>query len=80
MKLIVNILLTTIISLSFIACEDKKEFKDTLGIEKEKKVKLPKPQWDTRLQNYDNNSVWYNDAYNNEHVAFNIGTVYFHKY
>jgi tetratricopeptide (TPR) repeat protein len=77
MKIIVNILLTTIISLSFIACEDKKEFKDTLGIEKEVKVKLEKPKWERRLILADERTEdWFEDADYSEVAATNIGAVY----
>jgi tetratricopeptide (TPR) repeat protein len=76
---LIQIVLTGILALSFIACEDKKEFKDTLGIEKEVKVKLPKPEWDTRLQNYDDTGVWFQEADDNEIAAYNIGVIYAQK-
>ena len=74
MKIIVNILLTTVISLSFIACEDKKEFKDTLKIEK---VKLEKPKWERKLILADDRTEeWYKDADYSEVAAYNIANTY----
>ena len=73
---LIQIALIAIFAFNFTACEDKKEFKDTLGIEKENKKKLPKPEWDTRLQNYDNTNIWFQEADENEIAASNIGVIY----
>ncbi|PPK60539.1 hypothetical protein B0F89_12043, partial [Malaciobacter marinus] len=72
-KTIINILIIAIISLNLTACEDNKS---SNKIKTEKKVKLPKPEWDNRLTNYKNTIEWYQLADEDEKAAFNIGNTY----
>ncbi|RXJ93354.1 hypothetical protein CRV00_11265 [Malaciobacter molluscorum] len=76
-KIVINILIIVIISLNFIACDDNKS---SNNIKSEKKVKLPKPEWDNRLANVEpNTGKWYQLADNDEKAASNIGVIYSDK-
>jgi len=71
---ILKIVLTSLLVLSFSACDDKKD--DISKISSEKKVKLPKPEWEDRLTNYKNTGVWYQQADDDEIAAYNIANIY----
>ncbi|AXX86547.1 tetratricopeptide repeat protein [Malaciobacter marinus] len=71
---ILKIVLVNLLALGFIACDDNKS---STNIKSEKKVKLPKPEWDTRLANVEQNTgKWYQLADNDEIAARNIAIIY----
>ena len=74
---ILKIVLTSLLVLSFSACDDKKD--DITKISSEKKVKLPKPEWEDRLTNYKDTGVWYQQADDDEIAAYNIANTYSEK-
>ena len=75
---ILKIVLSSLLVLSFSACDDKKD--DISKISSEKKVKLPKPKWDSRLSNIEpDTGMWYQQADDNEIAASNIGVIYSDK-
>jgi len=70
---IFKIILISLLALGFTACNDNES---SNKIKSEKKVKLPKPEWDNRLTNYKNTIEWYQLADDDEIAASNIGVVY----
>ncbi|WP_404319729.1 tetratricopeptide repeat protein [Malaciobacter canalis] len=73
---IFKIILVSLLALNFTACDDNKS---SNKIKSEKKLKLPKPEWDNRLTNYKNTIEWYQLADNDEIAASNIGVIYSDK-
>lgn len=71
---ILKIVLTSLVVLSFSACDDKKD--DIPKIGSEKKVKLPKPAWEDRLTNYKDTGKWFQLADEDEKAAYNIANTY----
>lgn len=71
---IFKIILISLLALGFTACNDNES---SNKIKSEKKVKLPKPAWDSRLANVEpNTGKWYQLADNDEIAAYNIGNTY----
>lgn len=77
---ILKSILIGVISFSLTACDDRKDKVVELTKEKEKKVKLPKPEWDSRLSAVELDAgEWYQLANDDDAAAYNIGNVYFKK-
>ena len=70
---ILKIVLVSLLALSFSACDDNES---SSMISSEKKVKLPKPEWEDRLTNYKDTGKWFQLADNDEIAASNIGVIY----
>ena len=74
---ILKIVLVSLLALGFSACDDNES---SSMISSEKKVKLPKPEWDNRLSNVEpDTGMWYQLAADDEIAAYNIGVVYSDK-
>ncbi len=72
---ILKIVLASLLVIGFSACNDNKDSANKISTEK--KVKLPKPEWDSRLSNVEpNTGMWYQQADDNEKAASNIGIIY----
>ncbi|RWS48379.1 hypothetical protein CKA56_14150 [Arcobacter venerupis] len=69
---ILKIVLVSLLALGFSACDDNES---SSKINSEKKVRLPKPEWENRLTNYKNTIEWYSLA-DDEIAAYNIGVIY----
>lgn len=70
---IFKIVLVSLLTLGFTACNDNESSRK---INSEKKVRLPKPEWEDRLTNYKDTGKWFQLADNDEIAASNIGVVY----
>ena len=74
---ILKIVLVSLLALGFTACDDNES---SSTINSEKKVKLPKPEWDSRLSNVEpDTGMWYQLADDDEIAASNIGVIYSDK-
>ena len=74
---ILKIVLVSLLALSFSACDDNES--SSKMISSEKKVRLPKPEWEDRLTNYKDTGKWFQLADDDERAAFNIGNTYSDK-
>jgi len=54
---ILKIVLVSLLALSFSACDDNES--SSKMISSEKKVRLPKPEWEDRLTNYKDTGKWF---------------------
>jgi uncharacterized protein len=71
---ILKIVLVSLLALGFSACDDNES---SSTINSEKKVRLPKPEWDSRLSNIEpDTGKWFQLADDDERAAFNIGNTY----
>jgi uncharacterized protein len=71
---ILKIVLVSLLALGFSACDDNES---SSTINSEKKVRLPKPEWDSRLSNIEpDTGKWFQLADDNEKAAINIGIIY----
>lgn len=74
---ILKIVLVSLLALGFSACDDNES---SSKINSEKKVRLPKPEWDSRLSNVEPDSgKWFQLADDDEIAASNIGVIYSDK-
>ena len=78
-----KLILLCVLSLFLLSCDSKNtqdknftSFNSKNNIKEEKKVKLPKPKWDTRLRDYKDTFEWFYQANDNEIAAYNIGNTY----
>ena len=83
-----KLILLCVLSLFLLSCDSKNNqdkntqdknftsFNSKNNIKEEKKVKLPKPKWDTRLQDYKGTFEWFYQANDSEQAAYNIGNTY----
>jgi uncharacterized protein len=69
---ILKIVLVSLLALGFSACDDNES---SSTINSEKKVRLPKPEWEDRLTNYKDTVKWYSLADDDEIAAYNIGNI-----
>ncbi|PLY06581.1 MAG: sel1 repeat family protein [Arcobacter sp.] len=73
---ILKIVLVSLLALSFSSCDDNES---SSTINSEKKVRLPKPEWEDRLTNYKDTGKWFQLADDDEIAAYNIGVIYSEK-
>jgi uncharacterized protein len=74
---IIKIVLVSLLALGFSACDDNES---SSKINSEKKVRLPKPEWDSRLSNIEpDTGKWFQLADDDEIAAYNIGVIYSDK-
>ena len=71
---ILKIVLVSLLTLGFTACDDNES---SSMISSEKKVKLPKPEWDSRLSDVEpDTGKWFQLANDDEIAAYNIANTY----
>ena len=70
---ILKTVLVSLLALGFTACYDNES---SSNINSEKKVRLPKPEWEDRLTNYKDTGKWFQLAVDDEIAAYNIGNTY----
>ena len=73
---ILKTVLVSLLALGFTACDDNES---SSNINSEKKVRLPKPEWEDRLTNYKDTEKWFQLADDDEIAAYNIGVIYNEK-
>ncbi|WP_419767543.1 hypothetical protein [Arcobacter sp.] len=73
---IIKIVLVSLLALGFSACDDNES---SSTINSEKKVRLPKPEWEDRLTNYRDTGKWFQLADDDEIAAYNIANIYSEK-